>query len=138
MKRRASKLLLLFVSALVFSTLLFSEASNAFELCFAYAHGRCFKTNETSTKRSTLQQYGGLSDSEAVITPQEIKALEKDIATFYTNVKYAAVKSAKSCGKPLVYRVSKKEDIRCLDRMKKGDNDKLLSLITRISLASKP
>ncbi len=121
-----------------FLPLLIANSANAFELCFAYTHGRCFKTVETPAKRITLQQYGGMSDSEAVITPQEIKALEKDLANFYVSVKYASVKSARSCGKPLVYKASKKEEVRCLERIKKADSEKLLSLISRISLASKP
>ena len=122
----------------VAATLLYLPAAHAFELCFAYTHGRCFKTIETPAKRITLQQYGGMSDSEAVITAQEIKTLEKEIATFYAGAKYALVKKAKSCSRPLVYRVSSKEEIRCLERLKKQDSEKLLSLMTRVSLASKP
>ena len=90
----------------------------------------------------TLRQYGGLSDSEAAVSDAELKVLQKDISAFYSKISYAKAKKAKSCAKPLVFRALAitpvSENVRCLEKLKRSDSERLLSLVTRISLASKP
>ncbi len=88
-----------------------------------------------------FRQYGGMSDSEAFLPEAEQKRLHKEITAFFTKVGYAKAKKVKSCSKPFVLRETKKtpsENIRCLERLKKTDTAKLLSLVTQVSLASKP
>lgn len=114
----------------------------SFELCFAQSHGRCFRTVLNSSGTMTLRQYGGLSDSEATITDFELKTLQKDISTFFNKVSYSKAKKIKTCSKPLAFRALASglvtENVRCLEKLKRADSERLLSLVTTISLASKP
>ncbi len=113
-----------------------ANTATPFELCFANRHGRCFRTSEAGMFR----QYGGMSDSEAFLPETEQRRLFKDISAFFTKVGYAKAKMVKSCSNPFVFREMKEAtaEIRCLERLKKADSEKLLSLITQVSLASKP
>lgn len=115
---------------------------SSFEFCFATNHGRCFRTVQNSAGTITLLQYGGLSDSKAVIAESDVKFLEQDIVKFYSKTAYAKAKKIKVCAKPLTFRILAgapvTENIRCLERLKRPDSEKLLSLVTRISLSSKP
>ncbi len=86
-----------------------------------------------------FRQYGGMSDSEAFLPVTEQNRLHKEITAFFRKVSYAKAKKVKSCSKPFVLRETKSaENIRCLERLKKRDAEKLLSLVTQVSLASKP
>ena len=114
----------------------------SFELCFASTHGRCFRTTLNASGAMTLRQFGGLSDSEAVLSEPELAALQKQTSDFFNKVSYAKAKRIKSCSKPLAFRILARgpvtENILCLERLKAADSDRLLSLIAKMSLASKP
>ena len=114
----------------------------SFELCFASTHGRCFRTVGNSAGTMTLKQYGGLSDSEAPIAESDIKFLQQDVVKFFSKTDYAKAKKVRSCAKPLTFLILAGgpviENVRCLERLKRADSERLLSLVTRISLSSKP
>lgn len=119
--------------------------SAGFELCFASQGGRCFQTFKTEDGKLLLRQFGGLSDSEASITPPQIGTLKKDIASLYASSAYAKPLKTRPCKRPLVFKTQREKvgtdllsQTRCLERLKPVDSEKLLSLVSKISLASKP
>lgn len=110
--------------------------SSGFELCFSSQHGRCFQTL-TDDGKLRLRQFGGLSDSEAIVTNEQVIALKKEVSSFYNSTAYAKPRKVSRCTRPLVLK-SPGQETRCLEKLKPKDSDKLLSLISRVSLASKP
>ena len=119
--------------------------SAGFELCFASRNGRCFQTFKTEDGKLLVRQFGGLSDSENSITSPGIATLKKDIASFYALSAYAKPVKTRLCKRPLVFKTQREKtgtdllsETRCLERLKSKDSEKLLSLVSKISLASKP
>ena len=113
-----------------------SRESLGFELCFSALHGRFFQTL-TEDGKLRLRQFGGLSDSEAIVTNDQIAALKKEVSSFYSATAYATPRKISRCNRPLVFKTAGRET-RCLEKLKTKDSDKLLSLVSKISLASKP
>lgn len=139
-----------------------APSETRFELCFAGNHGRCFKTMNAGM----FVQYGGASNSEAFLSETDKINLQRNIERFFKTIAYTKASTPKNCAKPFVFRLTKNsaaangnaetpngtsstaattnknsvttESVRCLEKLKKTDSDKLLSLVTEVSLASKP
>jgi hypothetical protein len=118
-----------------------APASTEFEICFRVPHGRCFvatrNSSQTTGSQVLLLQKTDSAQFSNALDAKRLERFRSSITSLLKNTSYAKPSKSWNCTKPLELIVEDRSETRCLELLRKKENNQLSVLVNQLSLASK-